>query len=466
MCPCPVFPRPSKSKSPVWKLFFRARRSWMDMLYERSYSMKMGHVHVPGMDVFMANDPEVVRRVMVDDYEQFPKHALLHRALKPLLGESIFTTNGAVWQRQRRLLDPAFESARLKAVFPLMLSAVNEMCSRLSVPADGEPINVEEAMTHVTADIIFRTILSMSLHESEARKIYQAFSRFQETALPISIDQIFMLPPWLLQPLATYRNRKAAREIRMMIDQSVRSRIESSRSSHHASEPDDSPGEGKDLLDAMLGTCIAETGDRYSESELVDQICMLFLAGHETSASALSWSLYLLALFPEVQDKAWQETVSVIGNRQPQPDDMGKLEYIRAVFREALRLYPPVGFFARQSLNRTTLRDKTVPKGSAVVISPWLIHRHREYWQAPDDFNPERFGKEETRASLKNAYLPFGLGPRICIGAGFALQESSLILAELLKHYRFEYVAERQPQPVGRLTIRSENGIWLKISKR
>jgi cytochrome P450 len=438
----------------------------MDMLYERSYSMKMGQVHLPGMDVFMANDPEVVRKVMVDDYEKFPKHALLHRTLKPLLGESIFTTNGAIWQRQRRLLDPAFESARLKAVFPLMLSAVNDMCDRLYHSRDGELINVEETMTHVTADIIFRTILSMSLQESEARKIYQAFSRFQETALPISIDQIFMLPPWLAQPLTTWRNRKAAKEIRKLIDQSVRSRIDDMRTRLDAGEVDGILDQGKDLLDAMLGSRIPETGDHYGEAELVDQICMLFLAGHETSASALSWTLYLLALFPDIQDKACGESLSVIGDRPPQYDDIGRLEYIRSVFREALRLYPPVGFFARESVDQTTLRDKSVRRGSTVVISPWLIHRHREYWQAPDDFKPERFGQEETHSSLKNAYLPFGLGPRICIGAGFALQESSLILAELLKHFRFEFVAEREPRPVGRLTIRSENGIWLKISKR
>jgi cytochrome P450 len=438
----------------------------MDMLYERSYSMKMGQVHLPGMDVFMANDPEVVRRVMVEDYEKFPKHALLHRTLKPLLGESIFTTNGAVWQRQRQLLDPAFESARLKAVFPLMLSAVNDMCDRLCNLRDGEVLNVEEAMTHVTADIIFRTILSMSLQESEARKIYQAFSRFQETALPISIDQIFHLSPWLVQPLTTWRNRKAAKEIRLLIDQSVRSRIEVMRAQLGSGKEDGMQEQGRDLLDAMLDSRIAETDDRYGEAELVDQICMLFLAGHETSASALSWSLYLLALFPDAQEKAFQETRSVIGDRPPQYDDIGKMEYVRSVFREALRLYPPVGFFARESVEQTTLRDKFVRRGSTVVISPWLIHRHREYWQAPDDFNPERFGQEETHNSLRNAYLPFGLGPRICIGAGFALQESSLILAELLKHFRIELVADREPRPVGRLTIRSENGIWLKISKR
>jgi cytochrome P450 len=229
--------------------------------------------------------------------------------------------------------------------------------------------------------------------------------------------------------------------------------------------PDSGQSEN-DLLEAMIETRDPETGDRFSEMELVDQICMLFLAGHETSASALSWALYLLALFPDIQERAFQETQSILGGRQAGYGDIGKLELIRNIFRETLRLYPPVGFFAREAACPVMLRDKPIAKGSAVVVSPWLIHRHRELWQAPDDFNPDRFGTDETRESLKNAYMPFGLGPRVCIGAGFALQESSLILAELIRHYRFEYVPEREPKPVGRLTIRSENGIWLKVRKR
>lgn len=466
MCPCPVFPHPSKTKTPAWKLFLRARRSWLDMLYERSYLMKMGHVRLPSLDLYMVNDPAAVRRVMVDEYEQFPKHALLHRILKPLLGESIFTTNGEVWKRQRRLLDPAFEAARLKTVFPLMAAAAHDMVNRLQEAGDGEIINVEEDMTHVTADIIFRTILSMSLHESDAKKIYAAFSRFQATALPISINRIFLLPPLLTQPRAAWDNRHAAREIRILIDRAVRNRMARMQGPAAAEQASDAVAPARDLLDAMLASRDPETGDRFSEVELVDHICMLFLAGHETSASALSWALYLLALFPDVQQRAAEEAQSALGDRQPEYDDIGKLEFIRNIFRETLRLYPPVGFFAREAACSTTLRDKAIEKGSAVVVSPWLIHRHRALWQAPDDFNPDRFGRDETRESLKNAYLPFGLGPRICIGAGFAWLESSLILAQLLRHYRFEYVAEREPKPVGRLTIRSENGIWLRIRKR
>lgn len=458
MCPCPVYPRPSQSRTPAWKFFLKTRRSWLDMLYQRSYEMKMGHVRLPGLEVFVVNEPAVVRRVLVDEYAQFPKHALLHRMLQPLLGDSIFTTNGALWRRQRQLLDPAFESARLKALLPLMLDAVSDAVARLGEAADGAPVNVEAEMTHVTADIIFRTLLSMTLQEDEARQIYHAFSRFQATALQLSINQMFLLPSWLAQPRAAWQNRQAARDIRLLIERAVHARIAAQPSRPAAAAP-------RDLLDAMLDARLPETGDRYGERELVDQVCMLFLAGHETSASALSWALYLLALSPEEQARAREDVLAVIGDGTPAYEDLARLERVRNVFRETLRLYPPVGFFARQAACPTTLRDKAVPAGAAVVISPWLIHRHRKLWQAPDEFNPDRFGTEATRASLKQAYLPFGLGPRICIGAGFAMQEATLILAALLRHFRFQLVPGREPQPVGRLTIRSENGIWLRVRR-
>lgn len=466
MCPCPVFPRPAKTKTPAWKFFFRARRSWLDMLYERSYQMKMGQVRLPGLDLFMVNEPAAVRRVMVEDYQQFPKHSLLHRILKPLLGNSIFTTNGDVWKRQRRLLDPAFGTARLKAVFPLMSVATHDMRKRLDVLEDGKTINVEEEMTHVTADIIFRTILSISLESKDSQRIYRAFGRFQATAQHISVNLMFKLSPWLTQPVASWQNQKAGREIRGLIEKFVHSRVVEYEKDGGRNVSDISGRPTIDLLDAMIESRDLETGDRFNEIELVDQICMLFLAGHETSASALSWALYLLALYPDIQERAFREVQSVLGDRQPEHVDISKLELIRNIFRETLRLYPPVGFFAREAACPLSLRDKSIAKGSAVVVSPWLIHRHRDLWQNPDDFNPDRFGTNETRESIKNAYMPFGLGPRVCIGAGFALQEASLILAELLRTYRFESHPSLEPRPVGRLTIRSENGIWLTIKKR
>ena len=199
--------------------------------------------------------------------------------------------------------------------------------------------------------------------------------------------------------------------------------------------------------------------------ELVDQVAMLFLAGHETSASALSWSLFLISKCPEIQERLHQETCSVLGGREPEFKDVSRHRQIRNVFRETMRLYPPVGFLTfRKSINSQRLQDREIPDGSPVVVSPWLVHRHGELWERPDEFDPDRFDGGLDQPSC--AYIPFGQGHRICIGAAFAMQEAMLILASLVRRYRFTPAPGPDPEPTSRLTIRSLDGISLCVWKR
>jgi cytochrome P450 len=193
---------------------------------------------------------------------------------------------------------------------------------------------------------------------------------------------------------------------------------------------------------------------------------MLFLAGHETTASALGWACHLVANAPDVQERMHAEVVAQLGEREPEAGDMKQLELTWNVFREALRLFPPVGFMARQASQGCPMRDKQVPAGATVVVSPWLIHRHRQWWNEPDAFDPDRYRDDAARESLRQAYLPFGMGPRACLGAAFALQEAALILSSLLRHWRLQPAAGHVPQPVGRLTIRSANGVRLVLRRR
>jgi cytochrome P450 len=455
---CPVYPKPLRSKASLLSTFFRGRRSWLDVLFERSYRMKMGHVRLPGFDLYMVNEPSLVRRVLVEQAGKFPKPALLGRILKPILGESIFTTNGEVWQRQRRMLDPAFAQARLKTVFPLMNAAAVAMEERLDKLSDGAVHEVDAEMTHVTADIIFRTILSRPLEGEDARRIFDAFIRFQEMAPRIAMLIIYRLPGWLSPWLESSKSRRAAAEIRMLLERFIRERYDA----HRRGEPTGH----QDILASLLDAVDPETGKGFEFDELVDQVAMLFLAGHETSASALAWALYLIAMHPEIQERMHTEAEAVLGEGEPEFSDTKRMELVWNVFRETLRVYPPVGFFARESAETQEMRDKTVRAGSPVIIAPWLIHRHRELWERPDDFDPDRYGSDSAKESLKCAYLPFGLGPRVCMGAAFAMQEAVLILARLVRRYRFETIPGHVPKPVGRLTIRSENGIRLGISRR
>ena len=455
---CPAYPKPHKSKTSGLLMFFSARRSWLDVLSERSYGMKMGEVHLPGMDMYMVNEPPLVKQVLQQDAENFPKSPLIGDALRPLLGDSIFTTNGAQWKRQREMMSPAFAQGRLQAAFPTMREATRDMLARFDKSTtDGAPFDIEIEMTHVTADVIFRTIFSTPMEGPDAHRIFAAFSRFQALAPRILLPSVFNLR-WLVWPWDAWRSRRAAQEIRTLLGQLIRPRYDALQAGR--------PSVHDDILEAFMAARDPDTGKPFDFEELLDQVAMLFLAGHETSASALTWAMHLLAQSPDVQQRMHDEVVAHLGDRVPEAGDMKQLTLTWNVFRETLRLFPPVGFFAREAAQGCPMRDKTVEQGASVIVSPWLIQRHRELWPEADAFNPDRYDNDQSRESLKQAYLPFGMGPRVCLGATFALQEAALILSSVIRRYEVLPVEGHVPQPVGRLTIRSANGVLVRMRRR
>jgi cytochrome P450 len=454
---CPAYPKPRRSRASTVLMFFSARRSWMDALYERSYSMQMGEVHLPGLDMYMVNEPALVRSIMTERAAEFPKSALLGEALGPLLGESIFTTNGEQWQRQRRMMDPAFAQARLNVAFPVMREATQALLARLAKLTDGIEHDIEVEMTHVTADIIFRTIFSIPMEGEVAHRVFAAFARYQALAPRLMLPSLFKVR-WLVWPWDLWRSRRAAAEIRGLLEKLVRPRYDAYRAGK--------PHPTTDILSAFLDARDPVTAEPFGFEELVNQVAMLFLAGHETSASALTWACYLISNAPDIQERMHAEVLRELGDRQPEYTDMKQLTLTWNVFREALRLFPPVGFFAREAAQGCPMRDKQVPQGATVVVSPWLLQRHRQWWPSPDAFNPDRYNDDESREPLKQAYLPFGMGPRVCLGASFALQEAALILSSLVRHWRLVAVPGHIPVPVGRLTIRSANGVRVVLHRR
>lgn len=454
----PPYPKPldRSSKRSLWNLYKRGRRSWLSTLYEGSYSGRISRVRLPGVQLFLVKMPDLIKEVLIDKFEHFPKHELSEIALKPLLGESIFTTNGPTWERQRRMLDPAFGQAKLKEVFTLMRGGADAMTQRLDAVKDGDLVDIEIEMTHVTADIILRTILSESLEGEGARKIFHAFNRFQEKAVVMIQLSFFRLPLWLA-PFHYFTWKRSGREIRELLAVYIRARYEA----HQRGEKSDH----RDILQSLLETRDPVEGTHFTLNELVDQVAMLFLAGHETSASALSWSLFLLSKCPDIQGRLHRETCDLLGTREPEFKDIPRHRMIRNVFRETMRIYPPVGFLTfRKSVGDQKLAPHDVPDGSPVVISPWLLHRHADLWDRPHEFDPDRFDGGLNQPQC--AYIPFGQGPRICIGAAFAMQEAMLILATLTRRYRFEPGPGPDPEPTSRLTIRSLDGISLRVWKR
>ncbi|WP_283794936.1 cytochrome P450 [Campylobacter jejuni] len=451
MSECPFFPKPYKNKASTLLTFLLKRRSWLDGLYERSYKMQTGYVKMPNFDLYVINDTKEVKRMMVDEVREFPKSAFLHELLSPLLGESIFTTNGEVWKKQRELLRPSFEMTRINKVFNLMSEAVADMMDRFSKYPNHAIIEVDEAMTFITADVIFRTIMSSKLDEEKGKKILNAFVTFQEQSVHTAMRRMFRFPKWLSYVLGDRKRTKAGDVIRQVLSDIIKPRYDMADNA-----------EFEDILGSLLLVVDADTNKRFSFEEILDQVAMLFLAGHETTASSLTWTLYLLSLYPKEQEKAYKEIIQVLQGENIQISHLKQFRYLTHIFKESLRLYPPVGFFAREAKKDTQVRDKLIKKGSGVVIAPWLIHRHEEFWTNPHGFNPSRFEGEYK----KDAYLPFGVGERICIGQGFAMQEAILILANILKTYKLELEEGFVPDVVGRLTVRSANGMRIKFSKR
>ncbi|EAJ3656003.1 cytochrome P450 [Campylobacter jejuni] len=451
MSECPFFPKPYKNKASTLLTFLLKRRSWLDGLYERSYKMQTGYVKMPNFDLYVINDTKEVKRMMVDEVREFPKSAFLHELLSPLLGESIFTTNGEVWKKQRELLRPSFEMTRINKVFNLMSEAVADMMDRFSKYPNHAVTEVDEAMTFITADVIFRTIMSSKLDEEKGKKILNAFVTFQEQSVHTAMRRMFRFPKWLSYVLGDRKRAKAGDVIRQVLSDIIKPRYDMADNA-----------EFEDILGSLLLVVDADTNKRFSFEEILDQVAMLFLAGHETTASSLTWTLYLLSLYPKEQEKAYEEITQVLQGGAIEISHLRQFKYLTNIFKESLRLYPPVGFFAREAKKDTQVRDKLIKKGSGVVIAPWLIHRHEEFWTNPHGFNPSRFEGEYK----KDAYLPFGVGERICIGQGFAMQEAILILANILKTYKLELEEGFVPDVVGRLTVRSANGMRIKFSKR
>ena len=458
---CPVYPKPMKKKASMLFFFFKKRYSWLDGLYERSYFMKMGKVKLPGITLFMPNQPDLVKTILIDEVNNYPKHRILGDMLRPLLGDSIFTTSGEQWRKQRDMLDIGFDNAQVERVFDRMQEAVKRLLSKLNQYPEGEPFNIDTEMTLVTADIIFRTILSADLDEQEALAVIKAFSHYQETSPKLALLWMFNTPNNIV---ARWLDRKRQRDAKIIRD-SIASKILPRYRNFIATGTDSH----QDILNSILQAKDPQTNEPFSFEEILNQVSMLFLAGHETSASALTWSLYLLAINPEIQQELREEVMAVLDSDKDSLLTLAqvkKLSMVRKVFMEALRLYPPVGFFVRENIEATQLLDKKIPKQSAILVSPWLLHRHTELWDDPEQFCPMRFdAKASGKPVPKNAYIPFGAGQRVCIGSAFAVQEAVLVLGEFVKQYRITLAAGFVPKPVGRITIRSDNGMSVVLSK-
>ncbi|AXI46436.1 cytochrome P450 [Sulfitobacter sp. SK012] len=447
----PPKPPSRADKVSLWHYAKLFRRDLLSAQPARLYRAWMAEFKTPFFRSYLVNQPDLIKEVLRGRPDDFPKSDRISEGLRPLLGNSVFLTNGETWKRQRRIIDPAFEGGRLRETFPAMWDAAEAAATRLNANV-GRDIEIESETSHVAADVIFRTLFSIPIEHETAREVFDEFRTYQRSQPILNLGALIPLPRWM--PRMFRRDTRAsAALIRQLITKLTSARREAI---NDGSAPDD-------LATKIMTTPDPETGAVFSTDEMVDQVAIFFLAGHETGASALSWALYLMALFPDWQDRLSEEAQAL---DHCDFSVMSKLKISRDVFRETLRLYPPVPMMVRENACPEQFRDRTVKRGSQIVLSPWHLHRHTRLWDNPDGFDPARWATENGQKCQREAFIPFSAGARVCPGAGFAMIEGPLILSRILRDLRAVPVATRTPVPVAHLTVRSENGIWLRLERR
>ena len=447
----PPKPASRPDKISLWRYMRLFRADILSAQPAKLYHAWMAAFRTPFFRSYLINDPVLIKRVLNEIPDQFPKSDRIGAGLRPILGNAVFLTNGALWKRQRRIIDPAFEGGRLRDTFPAMLAAGQAAVVRLDALATGEPVEIEQETSHAAADVIFRTLFSIPIENTIATQVFDQFKAYQRSQPILNLAAFIPGPRWMPRFFKA-ETKRAARAIRLLIRQLVANRLIEIAA---GTAPDD-------LATKIMTTADPVTGERFDETEMVDQVAIFFLAGHETSASAFAWTLYLLALYPDWQDQAAAEAKQFNGAFS----ELSKLKLIRDIFRESLRLYPPVPMMVRQTTTPQDFRGRAVKPGAQVVLSPWHLHRHDRLWVNPDDFDPTRWATDAGRVSARDAYMPFSSGPRVCTGAGFAMVEGAVLLALLLRHFRFDRIQGRDPVPVAHLTVRARDGIWLRITRR
>jgi cytochrome P450 len=423
------------------KIFFERAPDLLETLPRACYTQAVVAVPIGRRPVFIVNDPDIVRRIFIDDREHYPKSDLMVSSLRPLLGDGVLISGGDTWEHDRSMLEPAFMHMRLEQLFPKMQQAVHDFIDRLAlVPADTV-LDLEAELSRVTADIMFRAIFSQPIDAGEAAQVFQSFSRFQNSVPQFDLRVVLSSHPDRPAELPATLLEEAAR-LRGLLAQLLDQRLTELTA-------------GRQFIDFAQAVIDARDGEGrgFTREQVIDQLAVFFLAGHETTASSLAWTFFLLSCQPDTLKELREEIHAQLGQREFAFHDLKSLSRVRNVFRETLRLYPPVAFLTRRALRDDRFGRHAVPAGSFVVVSPWLLHRHRSYWREPGRFDPSRFELPGGGARA-GAYIPFGLGPRVCTGATIAQLEASLILCEVLRRYDVQVMEPERVYPGSRVTIR------------
>lgn len=402
----------------------------------------------------VVNDPQAVRRIFLDNASNYRKDALQLRILRPGLGEGMLTAEGENWRVQRRALAPLFSPRQVASFAPAMHRVAMQLVVRLAQNPPSRIVDVSEVFGRVALEILEETLFSQGLGR-DASEFQQAVTRYFDTIG--RIDPLDLLgAPDFIPRLGRARGRATLAFFAMAVDAIIAARKALLASG--AAPPND-------LLSLLLRAQDPETGRAISDDDVRANIVTFIGAGHETTANALTWTIYLLSQAP-----FWRQRVEaeIAEHFDPKAGDqpLDNLPITKAALEEALRLYPPAAILSREAINLDRLAGRDIPAGTVVTVSPYLLHRHRLLWSDPNAFDPDRFLGARRDAIDRYAYIPFGAGPRVCIGMSFALQEALIVLAHLLSNYRFELAPGHRVEPVQRVTLRPRFGMKMFVRRR
>jgi cytochrome P450 len=407
----------------------------------------IAHYTLGPLHVYQVNRPDLIRRLLIEQPEKWHKPKLIKHAFRRVGGEGLFTSDGALWKRQRRLIQPAFHQRQLAAYAGVMVAHAESMMASYR---DGEVRDIGADMTRLTLGIVVKTLFGEDLPR-DAGEIGRSMVAVLD-AVNERMNSVLHVPSWV-PTLRNLRERRALAELNATIQLLIRT----CRASQESRD---------DLLSVLLAAVDEESGAGMSNRQLRDEMMTLFLAGHETTATALTWTWYLLSRHPEVAERLTDELDRVLAGRSPSVSDLPNLPYTEMVIRESMRLYPPAPGFAREPIEEVTIGDYNVPRGSLVIINTYVLHRDGRFFADPERFDPERFAPGWEERIPRFAYLPFGGGQRVCIGNSFAMMEARLILATMAQHCRLSLDPDEPVRPVQLVTLRPSRPIRMRLEWR
>jgi len=415
----------------------------------RAYEEDIIQGRFVGRSSFILNTPDAIKHVLVDNYENYTRTPAGIRVLRPVLGQGVLIAEGRAWKHQRRTLAPAFTPRAVNTLIPHMAGVIDETVAKLKA-ASNAPVDLRQVMQHMTLEIAGRTMFSfgMDRHGTALRDFVMEYG--ERLARPHFLDLLLPLNWPSPQDFSRARFRKRWTQFVAMLMAERRA----------AGKKDGAPP--RDLFDLMGEARDPETGQAFNDEQLGNEVATMILAGHETTATALFWSLYLLALDPVTQEQVAAEAREAFAGGGLELD---RLKFTRAVLDETMRLYPPAFLIARAAAGPDVVAGRAVRKHDVVLISPWLLHRHEKLWHDPNVFIPSRFMAPAPPPD-RFAYLPFGVGPRICIGAHFALVEATLALARVIGTFRVTLLDKAPVMPVGVVTTQPDRSPSFSISPR